>query len=745
MSTYPDDVPSLTNPISTNTTVNPSHADQHTNANDEIEAICTELGTNPKGTKADVKTRLVDLDALSHARSHALDSASDHSGTLPDTSLDQITTASKVHGSSMTGLASIPSGAGVIPLANATNLVKTVTTTINAAVSAIGATPSILLISSAQTLTASLTIPSTLTLQMLPGGSIVKASTYTLTINGDLVAGHYQVFSGFATGDVTFGAGAVKEAYLEWWGAVGDGIADDHVPFENAIAATTVGIPIHIIGTYLVTNATISITSRLCMFGDSPETSILKGGSSSITTTKGLSLKNISFDAWTDEVITLAMSVDVDGITIENCKLTTSSVGFVKAVGTSYSVTNFTMRDCYIYGCTQWAVRLSTKFEDIKIVNNTFDSIVGDTSSGGILIGAGGSEAAINAGSRAVIEGNTFNGFDTEAGVEGHCILVYGNGIVISKNVIQDCYTDDIADHEPIYTKSHHCVISDNIITASGNATSEGIIAFKGGQYSYANECSNNIIQATIANTGIFANGSIIISDNHISILTGSCLNLYLKPTSGYAESQAIILDGNYLKGSETISVHDCKNSIITNNYIENSAVAIITLSKVYEATYPAQGLVISGNTLQGDSGAGTLNVVYSVHAVLDTHIFNNRFIDVNVSPAIGINVQESAQTSNNNFSTGDIGTLVDGATPSVVKGHRFWLTGGTTTITNIRYGFTGQVLTIIAEHTITITDGTNIFLNGSANFAMTATDTLTLVCKADGKWYEVGRSDSGA
>jgi len=39
-------------------------------------------------------------------------------GTLPDTNLDQITTASKVHGTAITGLASVPSGAGYLPSAN---------------------------------------------------------------------------------------------------------------------------------------------------------------------------------------------------------------------------------------------------------------------------------------------------------------------------------------------------------------------------------------------------------------------------------------------------------------------------------------------------------------------------------------------------------------------------------------------------------------------------------------------------
>ena len=82
--------------------------------------------------------------------------------------------------------------------------------------------------------------------------------------------------------------------------------------------------------------------------------------------------------------------------------------------------------------------------------------------------------------------------------------------------------------------------------------------------------------------------------------------------------------------------------------------------------------------------------------------------------------------------------------TPSVLGGNNF-LTGGTATITDFDNGVEGQEITIIAEHSIKITDGTNIFLNGSADFDMTATDTLTLICKADNKWYEVSRGDNGA
>ncbi len=90
---------------------------------------------------------------------------------------------------------------------------------INAAVTAIGSDSKTLLVPDAQTLAANLTVPSNIHLVILKGGSIVKASTYTLTINGPFEAGLYQVFSGFTT-DVTFGAGAVEKVFTEWWGGI---------------------------------------------------------------------------------------------------------------------------------------------------------------------------------------------------------------------------------------------------------------------------------------------------------------------------------------------------------------------------------------------------------------------------------------------------------------------------------------------------------------------------------------------
>ncbi len=88
---------------------------------------------------------------------------------------------------------------------------------LSTALDTIGATQKLLIINKAITLSASVIIPATLSLWIVKGGSIVKASTYTLTINGPFEAGIYQVFSGFSSGNVTFGVGSVAEVRPEWW------------------------------------------------------------------------------------------------------------------------------------------------------------------------------------------------------------------------------------------------------------------------------------------------------------------------------------------------------------------------------------------------------------------------------------------------------------------------------------------------------------------------------------------------
>lgn len=71
-SSYPGALDALTNPTGSDSMATVSHAGQHTAANDAIEAMQAELGTNPRGASATVKAR---LDGLVAGPASATDNA----------------------------------------------------------------------------------------------------------------------------------------------------------------------------------------------------------------------------------------------------------------------------------------------------------------------------------------------------------------------------------------------------------------------------------------------------------------------------------------------------------------------------------------------------------------------------------------------------------------------------------------------------------------------------------------------
>lgn len=136
--------------------------------------------------------------------------------------------------------------------------------TLQAAITAIGATPAILRVpAGTHSVAADLSIPANITLRAERGASFAIATAVTLTINGGLDAGPYPIFSCTGTGKVQFADGTVPVVMPEWFGAAGDGTTNSTAAIKSAgdSLPTTGGVVSFGVGTYLVTSGTIVVTT----------------------------------------------------------------------------------------------------------------------------------------------------------------------------------------------------------------------------------------------------------------------------------------------------------------------------------------------------------------------------------------------------------------------------------------------------------------------------------------------------
>lgn len=85
-----------------------------------------------------------------------------------------------------------------------------------ATMTAIGGNEATIMIPNEQIIDDNLIIPANITLRFIQGGYLNIAVGKTVTINGHVEAGLYQIFEG--AGLVVFGAGSVREVSPEWWG-----------------------------------------------------------------------------------------------------------------------------------------------------------------------------------------------------------------------------------------------------------------------------------------------------------------------------------------------------------------------------------------------------------------------------------------------------------------------------------------------------------------------------------------------
>src|SRR5262249_42208557 len=90
----------------------------------------------------------------------------------------------------------------------------------------------------------SVTIPSNVTIVFSQGSIISMNAGRTLAINGNIEAPLTQIFAG--AGSVLFGTQGVS-INPKWWGAVGNGIADDTMPIQTALSTAKASASKHLI------------------------------------------------------------------------------------------------------------------------------------------------------------------------------------------------------------------------------------------------------------------------------------------------------------------------------------------------------------------------------------------------------------------------------------------------------------------------------------------------------------------
>lgn len=530
------------------------------------------------------------------------------------------------------------------------------------------------------------------------------------------------------------------------YGALGDGSTDDITAINAAIQAASAGDSVWFpAGTYIISTSIIP-KSGVSLKSDYATIKLKNASNTDMVTFNGvfsnLTIEGIIFDGnqtnqtYNNDMNGINFTAACLNVWIRNCKFI-NITGRCIETNPASNVDNIHIVDNKFIDYLYQGVNLQAT-SNAFISNNIFDNesvtatdtpygvscnvVTNVTINDNIIILSGtgsgnGFGITVRDGINTKIDNNTIDGQD----------YVNIGGISCDTNIRTSDYT----------------ITNNTIFECEGTGGIE-----VGGDTDFGTERAtiNNNTLESCHKSGIILNGGIVdnvtINGNILRDCGTGSGSIATNTASGSTQTN-ITMANNVITDSAGIGIRingQLADSSITGNVITNSTNAGLEL--VSTGTDPIDNLNITGNVVIDGSGKG-LNM--SGSNFTNIVVVGNNFSG-NATPST-TKVSDTETEQNlfaNNIGMGFvIPTLADtDATPSVGQGNVF-LTSGTTTITDFDDGFEGQEITIIAEHTVTITDGTNIFTPTGGDLTMNATDILYLIQKADGKWYTISFSDN--
>lgn len=641
---------------------------------------------------------------------------------------------------------------------------------INLAVAA--CTNKTLIVGEAETLTGNLTFPSGCEVVFTESGRLVKASTYTVThaAGSTLRAGAFQIYEGFASGDITFSSpSSIMIVNPKWFGATGDGSTNDLTSAQMAASSLTSGQTLRFPpGTYKFSTASSALrilTDGITVEGEQGTKLQTYGGQAVIVIGNN--------DATIDGTI-----FGTNASIVLNGGFDSATTGWTSGTATLASIAG---------GQTGNALEITRTSGDSQTVSQSVTTVVGKTyimtafvKDGSVASGAFFLSASDVYSEIARTSGTTFTSWN-----EYHLKFV-ATQTTTSINVIKNNASAGtmLVDTIRVYPMTSNVTVRNLEIeqdTAGGqgaygiwgvytnNLTIENIIG-KGtlGLIALGNDSNDDCTDVSIKN--ISMNGDIGHSLGYgiglFRVYGGTIDDINIETRGG---GKAVNLESSHDINGTNINVSDLASTktqqgisvtkgrgINFTNFNVNGASSGITANfDSDDAVYNQNKYVTFSNG--NIHNATTAIVTYGSHNKFENIRTTTSTTDLQINSGTSLN-----QFINNQLNVGGTPVLVDtsnlvrsqrfiwndlsltaitGATPSVFGGDKYRLTD-TTTITNFLNGYDNQVLFLVAEASLTITNGVSIFLQGNVNRVMSSGDTLMLIKRAtDGNWYELSQT----